>query len=148
MLIEDIIAMIGFGLLAAWVLWLLFRRQQIQTRARLQRLETFDRLVAKFGSAQELVDFLETPAGRRLMEDPVPAGPTPQASIRRYLSGGVVFLFLGAASLVNAARIAGETDINYVRQALDLNYWGTLMLALGLALLLVAGLTHLMTRQR
>ena len=46
---EDAILIIVAPLLAGWVLWLLFKRHQLHVQASMQRYETMNRLIDKFG---------------------------------------------------------------------------------------------------
>ena len=147
MIVEEVVMMLAVAGLAAWVLWLLFKRHQLHAQARLLRSETFNRLVDKFGTAKEFVDFLQTDAGRKFLEDPIGPPVHPLTSVRRFVQGGVVLLVLGAALLVNALRLRNETDINYIQQAMGLNYWGTIFLGGGAALLIVAVVSYVLAKR-
>jgi len=147
MMIEEVVMMLVVAALAAWVLWLVFRRHQLQVQARLQRNETFNRLIDKFGTAKEFVDFLQTEAGRKFLEDPIAPPVHPLTSVHRFVQGGIVLLVLGGALLVNALRLRGETDINYIHQAMGLNYWGTIFLGGGAALLIVATVSYFLAKR-
>jgi hypothetical protein len=142
MVVEDAIMIVTIPALAGWVLWLVFRQYQLRTKARMQRTETFNRLIDKFGTAKEFVDFLQSDAGRRFMEDPLAAPAHPLTSVRRFLQGGIILTVLGGALMLNALRLRGQTDINYINQALGLNYWGTIFMGAGIAFVIVAAVSY------
>ncbi len=147
MIVEELVLMVAVTLLTAWILWLVFKRFQVQTHARAQRTETFNRLIDKFGTAQEFVDFLQSDAGRRVLEDPVAPPADPRTSVRRYVACGIILLALGKALLLNALRLRGQTDVNFVREAMGLNYWGTIFVGGGAALILVGILWYFMAKR-
>ena len=142
MIVEETIMMIALPALAAWALWLLFRRHQLGIRIQEQRIETINRLIDKFGTAKELVDFLQTDAGRRLLDDPHQSAANPRTSVLRYVQAGIILTVLGAAFLISGLRPVDPTDINYIREAAERTDWATLFLSLGLGLWLVALVTR------
>jgi hypothetical protein len=147
MIAEEMVLMIAVTLLAAWILWLVFRRFQVQTHARAQRTETFNRLIDKFGTAREFVDFLQSEAGRKVLEDPIAPAADPRSSVRRFVQCGIILLGVGGALLLNALRLRDQTDINFVREAMGLDYWGTIFAGGGVALLIVAIVSHFMAKR-
>ena len=147
MVVEEAIMIVATALFAAWALWLLFRRYQIQAQARMQRTETFNRMIDKFSTSTELVDFLQTETGRKFLEDPVASHVHPMTNVRRSIQGGAILFVLGGAMFVNALRLRGETDINFVREAMGMNYWGTIFVACGVGLLVAAGLSHALAKR-
>ena len=147
MIAEELVLMIAVTALTAWILWLVFKRFQVQTVARAQRTETFNRLIDKFGTAKEFVDFLQSDAGRKVLEDPIAPAGNPMASVRRFVACGIILLALGKALLLNAIRLHGQTDINFVREAISLNYWGTIFVGGGAALILVGIVSYFMAKR-
>ena len=99
--------------LVLFPLWLLFRRYQVSTQVRIQRIESFNRLIEKFGSAKEFAEFAQTAEGKKLLDDPSPP-PNPLTKVLRFLQAGVLFIMAGAAYWINAWRLRSETDFNYV----------------------------------
>ena len=137
-----VIAFIGVGILC----WYLLQKQNARAKARLMRVESINRLIEKFSTAKEVIEFLETEQGKKLMEDPLPPTGNPRIRVLRFVRFGVVFLFLGGGFFLNAYRLRGETEINYVRQAMDMQFWGIFSLALGVGLLVVAFLTNMLVK--
>jgi len=147
MIVEEVVLMVAVTALTAWILWLVFKRFQVQTHARAQRTETFNRLIDKFGTSKEFVDFLQSDAGRKVLEDPIAPPVDPRASVRRFIACGIILLGLGIALLLNALRLRGQTDINFVREAMGMNYWGTIFVGGGAALMIVAIVSHVLTKR-
>jgi hypothetical protein len=147
MVVEDAIMIVMIPALAGWVLWLVFRHYQLRIAARTQRTETFNRLIDKFSTAKEFVDFLQSDAGRKFMEDPLASPAHPLTSVRRFLLGGIILTVLGGALMLNALRLRGQTDVNYINQALGLNYWGTIFVGGGIALMIVAAVSYQLARR-
>jgi hypothetical protein len=147
MMVEEVVMLVMVPLFAGWVLWLVFRRYQLHVNARVQRTETFNRLIDKFGTAREFVDFLQSDAGRKVLEDPIAPRVHPMSSVRRFIQSGIILLGLGAALLLNALRLRGETDINYIREAMGMNYWGTIFLGGGVALMIVAVVSYFLAKR-
>ena len=148
---QTINAIIFVALLAlgGWVVWLFFRRFQTHTRARLHRTEVFNKLIEKFGSTKEFVEFIQTAEGKKLLEDPVAQPRDPLAKILRFLQAGILFVAIGCAYFFNASRwkdLTEAQDPNYYHQMMDANYWGTLAIFLGVGLIVVAGISYLFVR--
>ncbi|HEU4928567.1 MAG TPA: hypothetical protein VFU38_01955 [Candidatus Krumholzibacteria bacterium] len=147
MIVEEVVLMVAVTALTAWILWLVFRRFQVQTNARAQRTETFNRLIDKFGTAKEFVDFIQSDAGRKVLEDPIAPPADPKTSVRRFVASGIILLAVGKALLLNALRLRGQTDINFVREAMGMNYWGTIFVGGGAALILVGIVSYFMAKR-
>ncbi len=142
---EETFMFLGVLLLVGWVIYLVFRRYQVISEARMKRAETFNKLVEKFSSAQEFSDFLQTENGRKFIEDPLPSPSHPYGKVLRYLQAGILSLLIGFAYWINAGRIDPH-DPTYITQIRDSNYWGTLAVFLGIGLLVVGGVTYFLTR--
>ena len=105
-----------------------------------------ERVLDRFTSAEELLAFVRSDEGKQLLYG---RKGTPEArrTVIRFVQIGILVFSLGVAFLANAMRLAGETDINFIRKVEDLRYWGTASLAVGLGLLIVAALSHFMARR-
>lgn len=138
-------------ILAAFILWLIFRRRQTMIQLQYHRLEVVNRMIDKFGSGQEFSTFLQTDEGKRLLSDgtSVPGGTASSGSIvLRYVQASIILLALSLTFFVNASRYVGMTDPNEVMKSADLNYWGTLTTGLAFGLLAVALVTYLWQRRQ
>ena len=132
---------------AGWVLYLFYRRYEIATQVRRQKIESFNKLVEKFGTGMEFVAFAQTEHGKKLLGDQIFPPPNPMAKLLRMLQAGIVFLALGIASWINAARLTSATDPNYVNQMIEANHYGTLATFLGLGLIVAAGVSYIFVRR-
>ena len=147
---EETIIFAAVLALAGWVLWLLFRRYQLSVQTRLQRTESFNKLIEKFGSAKEFAEFAQSPEGKKLLDDPMLPPPNPLTKVLRFLQAGILFVMIGGAYFINANRWKGLTeaqDPNYYHQMMDSNYWGTLAMLLGVGLIIVAGVSYIFVRR-
>jgi len=143
---EETYMMLGVAVLVGWLLYLLFRRFQVNAEARMKRTDAFNKLVEKFSTAKEFTEFLQTENGKKFIEDPLPKPPNPLGKVLRFLQAGVLFVMIGFAYWINAERLKSATDENYVHQMMDSNYWGTLAIFIGLGLIVVAGISFVLTR--
>jgi hypothetical protein len=134
-------------ILLAGALWFLMQKRNTLAKSRLLRAEAINRLVDKFGTAKEVVEFLKTDQGRKLLEDPAPPPVSPRVRLIRLIQSGGVTLFLGLACFLNAFRMRDTTDINNIRKAVELQDWGTFLVAIGLGLLAVAYVTGLLVKR-
>src|SRR5712671_6589661 len=118
---EETILAVAAIALAGWIVWLFFRRYQLATQARLQRTESFNRLIEKFGSAKEFAEFAQSEEGKKLLADPVTPNPNPLSKVLRYLQAGILFILIGVAYFINASRwqFGPAQDPNYFHKAED-----------------------------
>ncbi|RPH38028.1 hypothetical protein EHM92_01140 [bacterium] len=144
---DELFFLIIIVLLAGIVLWYLLQRRNTSARIRLSRAEAINRLIDKFATAKEVIEFLETDQGEKFLEDPVPLAENPHNRILRFLQFGVVFLFVGIGFFVNAYGLGFAADLNSLREATEQRFWGTFSVAIGLGLLLVAYLTSVLVKR-
>jgi hypothetical protein len=112
-----------------------------------QRIDSFNRLIEKFGTAREFIEFAQTPQGKKLLEEPAAPRPNPLNKILRYLQAGVIFIMVGVGYYINAVRLAGLTDIPFVFERMHAYYWSTISLCLGVGVLIVAGITYIFVQR-
>ncbi|MFN0156820.1 MAG: hypothetical protein ACKVRP_01960 [Bacteroidota bacterium] len=128
-------------LLLGGVFWYLLQRQNMLAKARFHRAESINRLIDKFGTAKEVIEFLETEQGEKFLADPAPPGENPRYRALRFIQVGVVFLFVGFGFMMNASLYKNHADV-YGSEALEWKFWGTLLCVFGAGLLVVAYLTN------
>ena len=133
--------------LTGWGFYLFFRRYQVATHLKSQRIESFNRMIEKFGSAKEFIEFAESPQGKKLLEEPVSPRANPLNKILRFLQAGVLFIVIGIGHYLNGMRMATVTEVPFVYDRMNAYYWGTLWLSLGVGLLLVAGISYILVRR-
>ena len=140
-----IIAIALLGLLGG--IALLWHRQSLaRLKLEEERTSALNRLLEKAGSAEEVAAFLKSEAGRRAFATPR-GGPRPSVAVLRFLQLGSGLLVFTVAIFHRAHRLDACTDINYVRQAIEMRYWGELLVGCGAAFLVVAGVTYLAGRR-
>ena len=146
-LIVDMVMLASVLALVGWVFYLFFRRYQVATQVRIQRNESFNRLIEKFGTAKEFAEFAQTPEGKKLLEDPMSPPPNPLAKVLRFLQAGVLFIMIGIASWINGMRLSTQTDPLYVHQMIESNHWATLAFFLGIGLIAVAAISYFFVKR-
>lgn len=137
---------LAWAALLAWVAWLVYRRSVRGIEHRARSHAVVERLLDRFTSTDELLAFVRSADGKRLLYGDAGTA-NPRRSVIRFIQLGIVVFSLGAAFLANAMRLAGETDINFVHKVEDLRYWGTAAVAIGIGLLVVAGVSYFMARR-
>jgi NADH:ubiquinone oxidoreductase subunit 5 (subunit L)/multisubunit Na+/H+ antiporter MnhA subunit len=149
---EETIMFIGVLALAGWVLWLLFRRYQMNTQIRLQRTEAFNKLIEKFSSATELAEFLGTDQGKKFLEDPMPQQTHPKKIVLRFVQMGIVLVAVAAGFMIKWHQIQefiesqSNPDMNWINESMDYLYWTMFSAALSVAMFVLAIVTHFFTR--
>lgn len=124
---QSWIVMIVLGNLAfsAVILWLVFNYKLKRDRG---RAEDRERLLARFGSGQEMVDFLSSPAGESFLRTFAHKPSNPAKELSGTLQGGLVTLFLGLGFLILAWKGIVGGEAFYVP--------GTILTMIGLGILL------------
>ena len=122
-----------------WVVWVIggtFRR----TRAARLQADVQGKLLDKFGSSQELLQYLHTTHGQRFLDFVVTERANPYGRILASVQAGVILVLLGAAFLVllRMARVHEVADVLLV--------CGTLVLTLGIGLLASGALSYVLSR--
>jgi hypothetical protein len=119
--------------------------EAIRTRQRTRLTSEFQqKLLDRVGSAQELGTFLSSDGGARILASLSPARPDggPHVRILRALQAGLVLLALGVGLFVyiaaRALPIEGEDAVAMI---------ATVTSALGVGLLLAAGMSYRMSRR-
>lgn len=121
----------------AWVIYLAADAAKRQRRLKAQA-ELHGRLLDKFGSAREVVEFLQTPGGAQFVDS--------ISSDREEPSGGVLHsTHRGIILVVVAAGCLGLTGV-YGRDNNPLLVIGVILLCLGIGFLVSAAVSHRLSR--
>ncbi|MGH9662765.1 MAG: hypothetical protein ACRD96_29715 [Bryobacteraceae bacterium] len=119
--------------LAAYIIWIDSRRRTLLSQ---RKMELHGRVLDKFGSAQELTEFLQTEGGRRFLD----ATPTEQSGPKeRILSSvrrGVILVLLGVA-LAGIGAVGGDEPPVVI---------GAIVLALGVGFLISAAVAFRLSK--
>lgn len=130
-LMIPIVAIVGSFVMVVLIAWLKTRqrRAELETKAQI-----YNRLIEKYGSAQELAEFLKTPEGREFLRGlAMPPAGRP-ATVLRWIRTGLILTFLGLAFIfVGWWPVSEEPDLMIA---------GIILTALGAAFLLGAWVTH------
>lgn len=97
------------------------------------------KLIDKFGSSQELLDYMKTEAGQRFIQaPPVEAPPqrNPYSRILRSITAGTILTFLGIGLLSIDSYAGGH----------GFSVFGTIGLAIGLGFLVSAGISYFLSK--
>src|SRR5262245_18323706 len=139
--LTNIVVLLGFlaAIVAGWR-YLMNRGRRAHEAGR-RRAEMLERLVEKFGSAEELVTFARSSEGRQFLAATDTAAVS-QRRILRLFQAGVVLIAVGIALLVNAARMAPEPGVARAGSVAEANWWGTVSLCLGLGLMVIGGISY------
>jgi hypothetical protein len=109
------------------------RRDRIQAQAELNR-----RLLDKFGSAQEIVEFFETPGGAQLMESLASDREAPANAILRSTHRGIILAIVAVGCLGLAWYYRADEN--------PLLVIGVLLLCLGIGFLVSAVVSHQLSK--
>ena len=137
----DIAPMIiGIAFITAFV-WSL---KTVVTNRRLDRLarmhhELQEKVLDKLGSSEELVGYLDSEAGRQLLEPPVADRSGPFGRILGSVQTGIVLLAAGAGFLVARTMVEIPNDAG-------LAFVGVLCVALGIGFLVSAYAAHALSK--
>lgn len=136
---DTVLMFWGFLMAIGWVVWVVsgtFRRARA---ARLQA-DVQGKLLDKFGSSRELLDYLHTTQGQRFLDFVVTERANPYSRILASAQAGLIMTLLGAALLM-LRRMAT------VQEAADaLLVFGTLVLTLGIGFLASGALSFILSR--
>lgn len=136
MFIQEAIMMVGVLGLIGWLVFLLFKRYQVRTQLNARKLETFGKLVDKFGSSKEFVDFVQSNEGKSLLKDSGVNGVNPkQIALRMFIVAALLFA-VGYGFMSGAPLYDNSTDPNFISKHNELRYWGKM--AFGLAVGFIA----------
>ena len=136
-------------LIGGLVAWFIYQRMSRGAELLRQHLDTRNRLLDKFGTAQEFLDFANTEAGHSLLAPPrMPTAPQVVApAVLRMVQAGIVSVLVGGAFLVHSRRwqllaeaMTGAFQADFRRMdllyGLQASHRGLLFMALGLGLLI------------
>jgi hypothetical protein len=137
---EDLVFAIVLPVLFAtfgWVVWAIVegRRRWMTVKA---RGEFYNRMIEKFGSAREFVDFLQTEGGLRFLETFSTERIGPMDRILGSAQKGCILTIVGLGLLLLGWKYRLEEDVFTVL--------GTVVLALGIGFLVSAGISYRLSK--
>jgi hypothetical protein len=132
------LVIIGVYSLFAWVTRAFLVNRRVTNSARIQA-ELQTRLLDKLGTSQELLAYLESPAGQRLAQSVILEKGTLHGRILAAVQSGLILIVVGAALLALRGELGAE-DI----QALTMV--GAIGMALGIGFLASAYVTYRLSK--
>jgi hypothetical protein len=133
-----------FALVAMMVAAVLVVRMAIENgkskRETQAQLQLHTRLIDKFGSPQELLDYLQSDAGKKFLTPAAAQRTMPYRRILAAAQSGTVLTFVGVACWL----VRGSFDQQGMRAMLFL---GSVTFALGLGFLCSAVIAHILSRK-
>jgi hypothetical protein len=133
------VAVILIGLFVT-ICWVVYQASEFGRRG--QRLkaqaELHSRLLEKFGSAREVVDFLQTPGGAQFVESISSDRENPASGILRSAHRGIILVVLAAGCL--------GLHWHYLGSDNPLLVIGVVLLCLGIGFLISAAVSHRLSR--
>jgi hypothetical protein len=127
---------------SAWVIGVVVTafkdKSNLKTRA-----DLYNRLMDKFGSASEFVDYLQSETGRQFFEELPVNNPSPIQKILKSIQIGIILTLLGIGLLV-LGNIFGESlggDLYIV-----LTVSGTIALMIGVGFLISTGISYYLSK--
>ena len=131
--------LLGLGLfvMVGWIAWVDARRRQMQSKS---AADIHMRLLDKFATSQEFVEFLQTDEGRRFMENAAGPQAHPLERVLRSVRYGVVLVVFGLGWLA-----LGLTDRFNDEGAIT--FMGFLFESVGIGFLASAAITYYFSRK-
>jgi hypothetical protein len=134
---EDLVVLPALFAMFSWIAWVIFNSIRRYRTAKVQAgVQTA--LVDKLGSSQELLAYVQSDAGSRLVESLGVVRASPYGRIIGALQTGVVLIPLGLGLLFLRGRIAGADEGFLV--------FGTLICTLGIGFILAAAVSYTLSK--
>ncbi len=134
----PVLALFGFMIGIAWVVWVVSGNQRRKRVAEIQK-EMHMKLFEKFGNSQELLDYLKSEPGGRFLESATIERARPIGRILGSIHTGLTLLLAGAALLF----LHGRLPASWADETL---VFGVLATALGIGFLLSAGVSYWLSK--
>jgi hypothetical protein len=134
---DELIILPAFFAMLSWIFWVIFNTiRRIRTSKMQANVQTA--LVEKLGSSQELLTYVQSDAGKRLIESLGVERVQPPGRIIGALQTGVILLPVGLGLLALRGHIAGTQE--------GFLLFGTLICMLGIGFVLAAGVSYMLTK--
>ena len=136
-MLVPILITLGFFIMIGWIVWVDARRRREMSK---NAAEIHNKLLEKFATSHELVDFLQTDEGRRFLENS--AGPrlNPLEKIIRSIKYGTILATLGVGLLVLGL-------LNRVDDEGGLTVFGFIIEGIGAGFLISAAVSHYFSKR-
>jgi hypothetical protein len=134
---EDIVLFpVAFGAMT-FVLWTIFSTIRRFKIAKLQA-DLQARLIEKFGATQDLLAYVQTDAGKQVLESLSVERTSPYSRIIGAVQVGIIMFFFGLALLFLRGRVSGAEEGFLV--------FGTIFVTLGVGFAISAGVSYSLSK--
>lgn len=136
--LAPVLAAFIFMMASAWIVWVISGNRRRQRVAEIQK-EMHMKLFEKFGTSQELLDYLKSDAGRRFLDSATIEHGRPTGRILGSVQTGLTLLLMGLGLLFLHGRLSQSWSD-------DTLVFGVLAVALGIGFLLSAGVSYWLSK--
>ena len=132
----------------AWIVWIVASTRRRSRIAEIQR-DIHAKLFEKFGSSQELIEYLKTDAGSKFLDSATIEHTRPFGRVLGSIQAGLILFLLGIAMLIVRAATPADAFFNEMQRAQSaqgLLAVSLLLLALGLGFLASAAASYKLSK--
>ncbi len=131
----------------AWIVWIVSNSRRRSRVAEIQR-DIHAKLFEKFGTSQELIDYLKTDAGSKFLDSATLEQTKPFGRVLGSVQAGLILFLLGIAILFVRFTMPGigRDPIEHMQDAHMLLAFSFLLLALGLGFLVSAAVSYKLSK--
>lgn len=142
-----VVVMPAFFFAVGWIVWIVASTRRRSKVAEIQR-DIHTKLFEKFGTSQELIEYLKTDAGSKFLESATFEHTRPFGRVLGSIQAGLILFLLGIAMLVARFTMPYESfsAIERAQTAHGLLTVSLLLLALGLGFLASAGVSYKLSK--
>jgi Ca2+/Na+ antiporter len=144
----PVFVLISFTAGLVWIVWIVFNNQRRIKIAQIQR-EMHAKLFEKFGTSQELVEYLKTDAGSKFLDSATIEHAKPFGRVLGSVQAGIVLTLVGLAMIFVRATLphpAFFSEIERAQTAESFLIIGVLLLALGIGFLTSAAASYWLSK--
>jgi hypothetical protein len=130
-----------------WIFWIVSSNKRRSRIAEIQR-DIHAKLFEKFGTSQELIEYLKTDAGSKFLDSAAFEHTRPFGRVLGSIQAGLILFLLGIAMLIVRAATpsAGFTALEYAQTAHGFLAVSLVLLALGLGFLASAAASYKLSK--
>jgi hypothetical protein len=139
--VAPMIATIVMMFVIGWSIKFVGSNRRLDRLAKMHN-ELQHKILDKFGSTAEMIEYLETDPGKRLLDAPVIERGSPYGRILGSVQAGIILVLAGGAFLV----VTRMVQIGDVGDEVGFVFVGVLGLALGIGFLVSAYAAHVLSK--
>ncbi len=143
----PVLVLVSFALCAGWIVWVLSNNRRRSKIAETQK-EMHTKLFERFGTSQDLLEYLKSDAGSRLLDSATIEQTKPFGRVLGSVQAGLILFFLGIAMLIVRATMP-QVSFNAIDRAQTAHGFlaiSLLLLALGLGFLASAAASYRLSK--